>query len=148
MQDYNVTKDIVSRIDQLSKLLASTEKMTIYHGFKGGARIPFEEAEEQLAVISKTGAELHKDLIQYKDQENDEAHNNLINLCIMYANRLLENTEILKDITRKLKQSSDGGKKYGFFKLRKDTKEWERNTKKLIKVRSNVELLLENTPSG
>lgn len=142
MLSYNSAKELVDRLDHLSKILASTQNITIYHGFKGGERIPFEEAKEQLALISKTGAEIKEELMQYQDQE---VGSSIISLCITYANRLLENTKILGDITEKLKQFSDGGERYGFFKFWSDTKEWKRNTKKLINVRSNVELFMRNT---
>ena len=141
MNNIDEAKEIVNRLDQLSELLASTEKMTIYHGFKGGAPMPFEEANNQLAQINDVGSQIKEDLMQIGSPKDFE---NINNLCITYVNRILENRRTLDEITDKLNQFSNGGKKYGFFKFRKDTKEWERNTKKLLNVHSNVHLFLRN----
>lgn len=141
MLNNDSAKEIVGRLDQLSELLASTEKMTIYHGFKAGAPMPFDVAEDQLAKINKTCSDISKKLAQQQDSEGSGSIDNLVT---MYVNRLLENTKLLGEITEKLKQQSNGGKKYGFFKFRSDTKEWERSTKKLINVRSNLELFMRN----
>lgn len=134
--------EIVQRIDRLSETLGAAEKVTIYHGFKKGERMPFEDVERQLALVSRTGSQIQNELIEHQSSKNDLG--NLVDLCLMYVNRLVENTNNLRVITEKLKQSSGGGKRYGFFQFRKDTKEWDRNTKKLINVRSNVELFLRN----
>ncbi|MCU7934470.1 MAG: hypothetical protein KZQ99_06255 [Candidatus Thiodiazotropha sp. (ex Dulcina madagascariensis)] len=122
MLSNDVAKEIVSRLDKLSELLATTEKMTIYHGFKGGTPMPFDLAEEQLDLIKKTCSDINKILVQQQDQNGA---GNIDNLVHMYVNRILENTKCLGEITEKLKQQANGGKKYGFFKFRSDTKEWE-----------------------
>lgn len=141
MLSNDVAKEIVIRLDKLSELLASTEKMTIYHGFKGGVLMPFDMAEEQLDAVINTCSDINKLLAQQQDQKSD---GNIDNLVAMYVNRLLENAKCLGEIIENLKQQSNGGKKYGFFKFRSDTKEWECNTKKLINVRSNLELFMRN----
>jgi hypothetical protein len=91
------------------------------------------------------GSEIQHELMHHQKKGSGVNLETLVDLCLMYVNRLLKNTKNLKDITENLKQSSGGGKRYGFFKFRKATKEWDRNTKKLINVRSNVELFLRNT---
>lgn len=142
MSELRSVGEIVEDIDQLSELLASTEKMTIYHGFKGGARAPFEQAEAQIARIRESGPTLRNELQLLKEQNEDKDSGVVINLSVGYLSRVLENAELMSDITQKLKRSSDGGKRYGFFAFRKDSKNWDRSTKKLLNIRSNVELLL------
>jgi len=131
---------MVGRLDKLSELLASTEKMTIYHGFKAGRPMPFDAAESQLVQINRICSDIRKELAQ----QQNETPSNIENLITMYINRLLENTRFLSEVTEKLKQQANGGKKYGFFKFRSDTKEWDRSTKKLLNVRSNLELFMRN----
>jgi hypothetical protein len=115
--------------------------MTIYHGFKSGAPMPFDEAKRQLSHIDEAGIQIKEKITSFEAQGDYE---NIINLCVMYINRILENSRFLGEITNKLMESSSGGKKYGFFMFRKDSKEWGRSTKKLLNVHSNVHLFLRN----
>jgi hypothetical protein len=141
MNSAEEAKEIVAHLDRLSELLASTEKMTIYHGFKSGAPMPFDEAKRQLSHIDEAGIQIKEKITSFEAQGDYE---NIINLCVTYINRILENSRFLGEITNKLMESSSGGKKYGFFMFRKDSKEWGRSTKKLLNVHSNVHLFLRN----
>ncbi len=140
MIEYETDKDLVVQLDKLAELLASASKMTIYHGFKGGQPMPFREAEDHMSQINNICSEVGNILSKQQDSDSD----NVKILINMYVNRLKENTIFLGEVTEKLKQQANGSKKYGFFKFRSDSKEWERNTKKLINVRSNLELFMRN----
>ena len=146
MSDITDIRKLVGRIDGLVEMLASTEKMTIYSGFRGGKPIPLEQASEKLEVISEEISKIEAALDNMQYEESESEISSLLNLCMMYLNRLRQNTDTMKGIVGKFKSSQEGGKSYGFFKMRKDAKEWDRDTKKLLNVRSNVELFLRNIP--
>jgi Mg2+ and Co2+ transporter CorA len=146
MSNFTSIRELVSRLDRLVEMLASTEKMTIYSGFRGGKPMPLEQAAEKLEVISDEIPKIEANLKNMSHEESGSEILSLVQTCTMYLNRLRQNTETMKDIVGKFKTSQEGGKGYGFFKIRKDAKEWYRDTKKLLNVRSNVELFLRNAP--
>jgi hypothetical protein len=125
-------------------MLAATEKMTIYAGFRGGKPMPLEQAGEKLETITAGSAEIEMALSNLSSQASDSELAGLVSVCEMYLNRLRQNAETMKSIVGKFQAFQEGGKKYGFFQLRRDTKEWDRDTKKLLNVRSNVELFLKS----
>lgn len=144
MSDLSTIRDLIGQLDRLVEMLASTEKMTIYGGFRGGAPLPLGQASETLESISKESSEIESALDGLQHQDADSELASLVNLCRTYLNRLRQNTETMKGIVGKFKAFQEGGEKYGFFKLRKDAKEWDRDTKKLLNIRSNVELFLRS----
>jgi hypothetical protein len=142
MVSYDSIENAIESLDQLSNTLAAAQDMTIYHGFKRGERTPYEQGLGLLDNIQTEASRLRDELLQFQDQEEGSS---LIMLCTTYSNRLIQNAELLRDITQKLKRFADGGPKYGFWKFRKDSKVWKQNIAKLVNVRSNVALFLRNS---